>query len=103
MKWRNKPAVIFMAFVFVVMGMTGCISVEESQSDIGENKAKSIAFSHAEVKEREISGLRVERDSDDRGLEYHVEFYVGNKEYNYEINGEDGTILDYDVDIEDRN
>ena len=42
----------------------------------------------------------MERDRDDGRLLYEVEFYAGNKEYDYEILASDGTILSYDADIE---
>ena len=77
-------------------------SKNESVKDIGKEKAKSIALSHAGVKESAVSRLRVEREYDDGRLEYQVEFHVGNKEYDYEINGDNGKILDYDVEVEDR-
>ena len=77
-------------------------SKNDSVKDIGKEKAKSIALSHAGVKESAVSRLRVEREYDDGRLEYQVEFHVGNKEYDYEINGDNGKILDYDVEVEDR-
>lgn len=70
-------------------------------TDIGEAKAKSIALDHAGYKESKVSGLKVEREYDDGQLEYHVEFRVGNKEYDYEISAKSGKILDYDVDVDD--
>lgn len=69
--------------------------------DIGQEKAKAIAFEHAGTSESKVTKLTVEREYDDGQLEYHVDFYVGNKEYDYEISGADGKILDYDVERED--
>jgi len=68
--------------------------------DIGKEKAKSIALAHVGVTESKATRLKVEREYDDGRLEYHVEFNVGNKEYDYEISGTTGKILDYDVDVE---
>ena len=73
---------------------------QNTTSDIGRDKAKSVALSHAGVKESATSRLVVEREYDDGRLEYHVEFRVGNKEYDYEILASNGKILDYDVDVE---
>ena len=76
---------------------------EEPQvTDIGREKAKSIALSHAGVKESAASRLSVEKDYDDGRIEYSVEFTANGKEYDYEIHGESGKILDYDVEVEDR-
>ena len=76
-------------------------SNNSSSADIGKDKAKSIALGHAGTTETKTSYLRVEKEYDDGRLEYKVEFRVGNKEYDYEISGSSGKILDYDVDVED--
>ena len=76
-------------------------SNNSSSTDIGKDKAKSIALGHAGTTESKTSYLRVEKEYDDGRLEYKVEFRVGNKEYDYEISGSSGKILDYDVDVED--
>ena len=68
--------------------------------DIGSEKAKSIALNHAGVTSSTAKFVKVERDRDDGRLLYEVEFYAGNKEYDYEILAADGTILSYDADIE---
>ena len=70
-------------------------------ADIGKEKAKSVALSHAGLKESQVTRLKVERDVDDGRIEYSVEFMASNKEYDYEINGENGEILDYDIEVED--
>ena len=75
---------------------------EPQAADIGREKAKSIALSHAGVKESAASRLSVEKDYDDGRIEYSVEFTANGKEYDYEIHGESGKILDYDVEVEDR-
>lgn len=71
-----------------------------ASGDIGSEKAKSIALNHAGVTAANAKFVKVERDRDDGRLEYEVEFYAGNKEYDYEILASDGTILSYDADIE---
>ena len=70
-------------------------------ADIGQEKAKAIALRHAGVTEAEVSRLHVTSEWDDGRLEYQVEFYVGNVEYEYEISAADGSILDYDKEIDD--
>ena len=71
-----------------------------ASGDIGSEKAKSIALNHAGVTSSTAKFVKVERDRDDGRLTYDVEFYAGNKEYDYEILASDGTILSYDADIE---
>ena len=69
-------------------------------TDIGTEKAKSIALEAAGVTASQVRNLRVERDYDDGRLEYEIEFYVGSTEYDYVISGVDGTILEQDVEQE---
>ena len=69
-------------------------------TDIGTEKAKSIALEAAGVTASQVQNLRVERDYDDGRLEYEIEFYVGTTEYDYVISGVDGTILEQDVEQE---
>ena len=72
----------------------------QSGTDIGETKAKSIALNHAGISESDTAFLRVQRDYDDGRLVYDVEFYAGNREYDYEIDAYTGDIRSYDYDAE---
>ena len=65
---------------------------------IGKNKAKSIALKHAGFSADEVAGLTVEYDKDDGRPVYEVEFRKDRKEYSYEIHGESGKILSYEID-----
>ena len=67
---------------------------------IGKARAKEIALDHAGLTYSDVSFVRVELDWDDGRAQYEVEFYAGNKEYDYEINAATGKILDVDFDIE---
>ena len=69
-----------------------------SSTDIGAEKAKSIALSHAGISASQTSQLKVERDMDDGVLEYEVEFKSGGMEYEYTIHGGTGQILKYESD-----
>lgn len=69
-----------------------------SSTDIGTEKAKSIALNHAGVSASQTSQLKVERDMDDGVLEYEVEFKAGGMEYEYTIHGGTGQILKYESD-----
>ena len=71
-----------------------------SGSDIGAEKAKSIALSHAGLTSSQVTFVKVERDWDDGRLTYEVEFYQDGKEYDYEIAASDGTVLSVDYDAE---
>ena len=71
-----------------------------SAKDIGEAAAKQIALEHADVAEADASHLWVSRDYDDGRLEYEVEFFSGSKEYDYDIDAADGSILSFDSETE---
>lgn len=75
-------------------------STSTSSTDIGAEKAKEIALQHAGVSASNAVFVKAERERDDGRLTYDVDFYAGNKEYDYEILASNGTILSYDADIE---
>ena len=68
---------------------------------ITEQDAKQIALDHAGISESETDRLRVKLDYDDGVQEYEVTFYVGNREYDYDIDASTGTIRSFDSEIED--
>ena len=85
---------------------SGVASVSEAEpsvdeSLISENEAKSIALKDAGITEDQTSGIRVKLERDDGVQQYEVEFYAGDKEYDYEIDAVTGNILNKDMDIED--
>lgn len=69
-----------------------------TSADIGREGAKSAALAHAGVSESQTTGMKVERDWDDGRLEYEVEFYAGQTEYEYTIDGVTGAVLEYEWD-----
>ena len=68
---------------------------------IGESKAKELALKHAGLSSKEVSFLQLKLDWDDGRAVYEVEFYSGNREYDYEIDAVTGAVVDFDSDIED--
>ena len=74
-----------------------------TSADIGAEKAKQIALNHAGVSASNATFVKAQREYDDGRLTYDVDFYSGNKEFDYEILASDGTILSYDADIENYN
>lgn len=69
-----------------------------SDANIGEERAKAVALSHAGRTENQVTGLRVELERDRGRMIYEVEFRVGRTEYNYEIDASDGEIVSYELD-----
>lgn len=79
---------------------SGTTTQTGSDNGITEEEAKAIALSDAGVTEADLTNIRITQDVDDGVSVYDVEFYVGNKEYDYEIQTADGTIRSQDTDIE---
>ena len=82
------------------VSLTKKAAATSTGTDIGAEKAKQIALQHAGVSASNAVFVKAEREYDDGRLTYDVDFYAGNKEYDYEILAADGTILSYDADIE---
>ena len=80
----------------VVLGVfTGC----GNDRDIGREAALEAALNDAGVSESDATRLKVSEDRDDGRKVYEIRFDVAEKEYDYEIQASDGTILSSDVEI----
>lgn len=74
------------------------VATTQQGGRISADKAKAIAFGHAEVSAGQVRDLSVEYDDD--GV-YEIDFKVGNMEYDYEIGAVDGSIRKADVEQDD--
>lgn len=70
-------------------------------SDIGQERAKEIAFADAGVAEADTQRLKVSRETDDGIMKYDVDFTAGQKEYSYDIAAADGAIISYDIETKE--
>lgn len=86
-----------------VNNATGPLHMTQKQGYIGEDEAKNVALKDAGVKEKETTYLTVHLDTDDGMEVYEVEFMVGNKEFDYDIDAYTGQIVSKDFDIEGNN
>lgn len=85
----------------VVPQVGSAAAAASTENYIGEDKATSIALKDAGQKESDTSALQVYLDEDQDGDDptaYDVGFFVGNTEYDYEIDAASGNILSRDVD-----
>lgn len=73
---------------------------DSAASSIGEAKAKEIALNHAGLTASQVTFLQLKLDWENGRQVYDVDFYSGNKEYDYEIDAATGSIVSYDFDIE---
>ena len=65
-----------------------------SSTDIGAEAAESAALGHAGLSESQGAGLRSERDYDDGRPVYEGEIFYNSMEYEFEIDGYTGTVLE---------
>ena len=71
---------------------------QTNTSNISVDKAKEIALNHAGLAANQVSFIKAEKDMDDGIVKYDIEFYYNNREYNYEINANNGNIISYEQD-----
>jgi Antirepressor regulating drug resistance, predicted signal transduction N-terminal membrane component len=105
-KKKKGLATICILAIIAVTILAGSIFVtantaKNNRQHIGEEAAKSIALSHADLTEAQVTFIKVHLQRDDRRMIYDIEFYSDNIEYDYEIDAINGTILEFDSDIED--
>lgn len=86
--------------VATVAPATTAAQSNNTVGDIGIEKAKEIAMSHAGVSAGSVSFIKAKLDHEDGVKVYDIEFYSGNAEYDYEINAATGAIVSFDQDIE---
>ena len=72
----------------------------QNSSFIGNEAAKSIAFKNAGVQEKDAFDIECELDTDDGRSYYEVEFKYGNREYKYDIDATNGSILKLEKEID---
>lgn len=74
----------------------------KSQNYINVDQARRIALEHAGFTENEVRFTKAMFENDDEdGVEFEIEFYVGNVEYDYDINAMTGEILDFSSEVDD--
>ena len=69
-----------------------------AEQDVGEEAAKKAALDNAGLSESDVTNWKVERDWDDGRLEYEIEFWCGNTEYDCTVDGHTGSVLKCGID-----
>lgn len=67
-------------------------------TDVGQEAAKQAALDHAGLTADQVTGWDIERDWDDGRLEYELEFWCGDTEYEYTIDGHSCAVLEHEWD-----
>ena len=71
-----------------------------AQGQITEAQAKQVALADAGLTEDQVTFVRSQVDYNDGVMEYEVEFYAGNTEFDYDIDAASGAIRSKDQDCE---
>ena len=80
--------------------MLSICAVAAPSASITPDEAKQAALDHAQLTAEQVVFTQAKLDYDDGRAVYDIEFYSGNKEYDYEIDAASGKVLEFDHDIE---
>lgn len=75
-------------------------SYSAQPGDIGIERAQDIAFKHAGVSAGEVRMKKSKLDYEHGVRVYEIEFYVGNMEYEYDINATTGEIMKFKKEVD---
>lgn len=89
-KWVLPAAVVLALGIF-----TGC----GEQQDVGKDAALDAALAHAGINESDAARVKISEELENGKKIYEVSFDAAEKEYDYEIQASDGTILHSDVEL----
>ena len=76
-------------------------SANTNTGKTGRDAAIEAALNHAGLTASDVSGLQCHKDYDDDREVYEVEFHVGRYEYNYDIDVNNYSVLEWDKDYDD--
>ncbi len=79
---------------------TSSTSATPLAASVTAEQAQEIALSDAGLTADEVTGLKVEADRDNGKAYFDVQFYEGNTEYDYDIDAENGAIIEKNIDSE---
>lgn len=79
----------------------GTSTTNRDTGDIGPEAAQDAAFSHAAVSAQDVTHLKCEWEMENNTAIYEIEFYLGQTEYEYEIDAATGAILKSEIDYHD--
>lgn len=89
---KKIRALLLTCLAFVLVACGGNNKANESKNNISIDEAKEVALKHANLKIGEVKFTEEETEYN----KYEFEFTSGNTRYEYEIDGVNGKILNYD-------
>ena len=92
-----KKLVVFILALVLMMGLT--IPAFADNGKLTVEEAKKAALEYAEVKEEDATFTKAHKDWDNGRYVYEIEFWVGNTEYDMDVDMETGKIYDFSTEI----
>ena len=96
MTWVTALAIVVVALA-AAMVIRGVMAADDG-TDIGSEKAKSIALSDADLSADDVTFTKSSLQTEDGKNIYEVDFYTDEKEYDYEIDAATGAVIAKDED-----
>lgn len=78
------------------------VTASPAEELLSPEAAQAAALAHAGLTADEVTHVRTHLDHDDGRREYEVEFYTGEREYDYDIDALTGDIRSFDSEAEHR-
>ena len=100
MKKNFSKRIAAAATALVLSLVLSICAVAAPSASITPDEAKQAALDHAQLTAEQVVFTQAKLDYDDGRAVYDIEFYSGNKEYDYEIDANSGKVLEFDYDIE---
>lgn len=98
-RFTAAMAAIGAAAIMAFPAFAAAPAAAHAAAPVTEEQAKAIALEKAGFTEDQVKSMKVDKDYDDGRLEYEVEFYVNNVEYDCDVDMKTGEITDFDVDL----
>lgn len=92
----NKLVSMILALALI---LTCDISAFAASAYLSENEAQAIVLAHAQIEAQNAVFTKTKFDK--KTNTYEIKFTCGDDKYEYEISAADGSVLDYEWDIED--
>ena len=92
---KKMFAVLMVVVMMLALGATAFAAGQ----GLTLNQAKQAALDYAGVKANEATFTKAHRDYDDGREVYEIEFYVGNTEYDMDVDVLTGRITDFSVEV----
>ena len=90
----KKAAAIILGIMIMILSVSA-FAAGQNEQRLTLEEAKAIALKQVDVTEEEARFTKENLDRDDGRLVYEIEFYVGNIEYDMDVDAYTGAVTDF--------